>query len=127
MAELVSVMRFYRFFREGVAPRTGTTTGVECKMPILRHYVMIAQEGQERALTDALVALAAAVRPLDGSEGVDIFQDPDAPTHFVFIEHWTSVEAHKAAGAALGKEALAPVMAALAARPEGRYLEPVST
>jgi len=95
-------------------------------MPIARHYVMIAREGQERALKDALVALAASVRPLEGSERVDIFQDPDTPTHFVFIEHWTSVEAHKAAGAALGKEAFAPVMAALAARPESRYLEPIS-
>lgn len=45
---------------------------------------------------------------------------------FVFIEHWTSVDAHKAAGNVLGKEAFIPVMAILTRPPEGRYLEAVA-
>jgi quinol monooxygenase YgiN len=37
--------------------------------------------------------------------------------HFLFVETWKSADAAAAAGKALGREAFAPVMAALAAPP----------
>ena len=69
-------------------------------MTVARLYRMVAAEGREQALRDAR-----------------------KPGSFVFIEKWTSIEAHKAAGSALPKDTLGPVMAALANPPEGAYLD----
>jgi quinol monooxygenase YgiN len=95
-------------------------------MTVLRHYKMQAAEGRGDELRGALVHLAAQVTPLSGCEKVELFADPRDADTFIFIEHWDSIDSHKAAGAALGKEAFAPVMAALAGAPEGRYLEAVA-
>ncbi|MBO9499088.1 MAG: antibiotic biosynthesis monooxygenase [Novosphingobium sp.] len=94
-------------------------------MTVLRHYKMQAAEGRGEELRAVLAELAAKVTPLAGCEKVELFADPRDPDLFVFVEHWASVDDHKAAGAALGKEAFAPVMAVLAGPPEGRYLEAV--
>jgi quinol monooxygenase YgiN len=93
------------------------------KMAVARHYVMIAAEGKEDALNAALVELAAKVRPITGCEGVELLRDTREPTYFMFIERWTSIDAHKAGGQSLGREALNDVMAAIAEPPKGRYLE----
>lgn len=95
-------------------------------MTVLRHYVMVATEGRETEMADALRELAGKVSPLDGCEGVEILRDPRQTTYFVFIERWASIDAHKACGRLLGKEALDPVLAAIAQPPEGRYLEPIA-
>jgi quinol monooxygenase YgiN len=84
---------------------------------------MIAAEGREAALEAALVRLAGRVSALEGCEGVEMMRDARAPAEFIFIERWPSVEAHKAAGKALGAEALAEVMASVAEPPKGRYLD----
>lgn len=94
-------------------------------MTVLRHYRMEAAEGREGDLKAALTTLAGQVVPLAGCEKVEMFADPRDPATFFFVEHWASIDDHKAGGAALGKDAFAPVMAALAQPPEGRYLEPV--
>jgi len=90
-------------------------------MTVARLYRMVAAEGREQALLDALTDLERLVRPLDGCTGV--LRDARKPGSFVFIEKWTSIEAHKAAGSALPKDTLGPVMAALANPPEGAYLD----
>jgi len=95
-------------------------------MPILRQYVMIAAEGREETMCKALVDLAAKVRPLEGCEGVELYQDPAKPAYFLFIERWASIDVHKAGAKQLGKEALADVLAAIAQPPEGRYLESIA-
>lgn len=95
-------------------------------MPVVRQYVMIAAEGREEAMCSALVELAGKVQPIDGCEGVELYQDPSRPAYFLFLERWASVDQHKAGGRLLGKEALSAVMAAIAQPPEGRYLEPVA-
>jgi quinol monooxygenase YgiN len=92
-------------------------------MTIARHYAMVAAEGRQEALKAALARLATAVGRLAGCEGVELSQDLDAPESFIFVERWTSVDAHKAAGSTLGREILGEVMAALAEPPKGRYLE----
>lgn len=95
-------------------------------MSVARHYVMIAAEGKAEALAMALTALAAKVRPVAGCEGVELMEDSRTPGYFVFIERWASIEAHKAGGQQLGREALAEVMAVIAEPPQGRYLDIVS-
>jgi len=93
-------------------------------MAIVRHYVMIARPGEAAALSVALHALAAKVRPIAGCDGVELYQDAEKAERFTFIERWASVDAHQAGGKALGKQAFAPIMAALAGPPEAAYLEP---
>jgi quinol monooxygenase YgiN len=93
-------------------------------MTILRHYVMVARPGDERALADALHVLAGKVRPIEGCEGIELYQDADKAERFTFVERWVSVDAHRAGGKALGKEAFAPIMAMLVGPPEAAYLEP---
>ncbi len=94
-------------------------------MTILRHYKMTAVAGRGDDLRAALDDLAEQVRPLPGCEGVRLYADPDDPLTWVFIEDWRSLDDHKAAGRALGKEAFAAVAAVLSGPPEGRYLEAV--
>ena len=91
-------------------------------MAYLKHYIMIAKPGQERVLAEALAALKVKVEPLDGCEDVLLLRDVDRPERFVFLERWHSAEAHKAAGAVLGKGALASVMAALGEPPQAMSL-----
>lgn len=93
-------------------------------MTIFRYYEMRAREGCEHDLRAALGELAAQVVPLPGCDGADFYRDPGDPALFVFIERWDSIDAHRLAGAMLGKHAFAPVMAALSGPPSGRYLEP---
>jgi quinol monooxygenase YgiN len=96
-------------------------------MTIARHYVMIAADGQEAALEANLSALADALRGVPGCEGIDLMRDCANPQSFTFIEKWTSIEVHKAAGAQLPKELMALVMGALAQKPVGASLEYLKT
>lgn len=96
-------------------------------MTLLRHYRMQAAEGRSDDLKAALTALAGQVAPLAGCEKVEMFADPDDASIIIFIEYWRGIDDHKAAGAALGKAAFGPVMAALASPPQGCYLEPLLT
>ncbi|MDT0509723.1 antibiotic biosynthesis monooxygenase family protein [Novosphingobium sp. MMS21-SN21R] len=88
----------------------------------LRLYRMTAHESEGPALRAALETLAAQVQRIEGCEGTELLQDCDKPDQFVLLERWTSAEAHKAGGKLLGKEAFAPVMAALAGPPEAASL-----
>lgn len=86
-------------------------------MGIMRSYVMIAAPGQIGTLEQALRGLAARMVTCDGTEGTELYQDPDHPERFTFLERWASPAAQKAAGKTLGKEGVAPTMAALAGPP----------
>jgi len=96
-------------------------------MTIARYYLMIAAEGQESVLETGLSALADAVRGLPGCEGVDVMRDCTNPHSFTFIEKWSSIDAHKAAGAQLPKALMTPVMSALAQKPASAYLDYLKT
>lgn len=91
-------------------------------MSVWRHYVLTAAPGKEEAMVDALKLLASKVRPLAGCEGVEFGRDAENPAEFVFIEAWTSVDAHKAASSQLSKDDFGPMVAALGAPPAGRYV-----
>jgi len=96
-------------------------------MTTARFYIMHAAVGTDAALETALRDLADKVRPLPGCEGVELLRDSGNERRFIFIEKWNSIEAHKEAGKALDKEALAPVMAALDGPPDGSYLDYLKT
>ncbi len=92
-------------------------------MSFIKHYTMTAKPGQDTALATALRALREQILPLAGCEGVLLLRDTGAPARFVFIERWHDADAHKAGGAALGKAAFGPVMAALAEPPDTSSLQ----
>ena len=81
------------------------------------HYQMIAKEGAGDALHAALTAVAAGLQKLPGFEAAELMRDNEAPQRLLFVEKWTSSQAHAAAGALAPKEALSRVMALLATRP----------
>lgn len=91
-------------------------------MTIARHYTMIAAPGKGEQLLGALQDLQRALVGINGFEGAELMRDTEDENRFVFIEKWTSVEAHKQGGEQLPKDAFAPVMGALGAKPEGAYL-----
>jgi heme oxygenase (mycobilin-producing) len=96
-------------------------------MTVARFYIMHAAEGKDAALEAGLYALADAVRPLPGCEGVELLRDSGNERRFFFIEKWESVDAHKDAGKLLPKEALGAIMAALDGPPDGSYLDYLKT
>lgn len=93
-------------------------------MTILRHYTMKARRGHGAELGAALAHLAGNVTACPGSQGVETLADDGDSDRFVFIERWSSKDSHKAAGAMLGKEAFAPIMALLDEPPSAAYLYP---
>lgn len=96
-------------------------------MTVARQYVLNAAEGRGAALEAALRDLAAMVRLTPGCDGVEILRDVRAPDRFIFVEKWTSIEAHKGAAEHLPKDAFAPVMATIGEKPAATYLEYLQT
>jgi quinol monooxygenase YgiN len=94
-------------------------------MAYIRYYCMTAREGEEEALRSALEALSDKVRPISGCGGTELLEDADKPGRYVFLERWTSADAHKEGGKLLGKGAFAPIMATLAGPPESASLTPL--
>jgi quinol monooxygenase YgiN len=84
---------------------------------------MTAKESEASALEQALRALAAAIAPQPGCAGVELYRDAARPERFTFLERWDSVDAQQAGGKAVGKEAFAPIMAALASPPESATMD----
>ena len=87
---------------------------------------MVAKEDQVDDLRAALANLAGKVKLVPGCEGVEVYQESRTPARFHFIERWSSIDAHRAAGQHVGKEASAAVSAAVAEPPQGAYLDLVS-
>jgi quinol monooxygenase YgiN len=92
-------------------------------MSVARTYIMHAAEGKDADLETALGNLADAVRVIAGSEGVELLRDAGNERRFIFIEKWSSIEAHKEGGKALGKEAFGPIMAAIYGPPDSAYFD----
>jgi len=92
-------------------------------MTIARLYRLEAADAKAAELETALTALAQEVRSIPGCLGVELLRDAGDGGQFTFIEKWTSIEAHKTAGAQLPKDVFTPVMAASAGAPEGFYYD----
>lgn len=82
-------------------------------MALVHSYAMTAREGREDALAKALDDLAAAVRPIAGSQGAMVLRDRSEKQRFVFLEFWENEQSRKAAGPQLPKETMGAIMAAL--------------
>jgi quinol monooxygenase YgiN len=115
-----------------VAPRRCTAdidNGDQVKgdaMTVARLYRLEAAEGKATQLEGALSELAGRVRPIAGCQGVEILRSTDNGNHFILIEKWDSIDAHKRGAKSLGKEAVSPMMAVIATPPLGAYLEYLS-
>jgi quinol monooxygenase YgiN len=92
-------------------------------MTVARLYRLEAAEGKATQLEGALSELAGRVRQIAGCQGVEILRSSDNGSNFILIEKWDSIDAHKKGAKSLGKDAVSPMMAALAAPPAGSYLE----
>lgn len=92
-------------------------------MTVVRYYRMETNESQAEQLGQALIALAGMLRPIPGFLGYDLLRDRDQPYRYIFMEKWTSTEMHKDGAALLPKDAFAPVMQLLTAKPEAAWLE----
>ena len=68
-------------------------------------------------MQEALTSLTHKVRSLPGCAGVELQKDLADSSRFTFIERWVSLDAQKAGGALLGRDAFAAVMAAMATAP----------
>jgi quinol monooxygenase YgiN len=95
-------------------------------MTICRYYLLTAKDASIDELQSALVALAGRVKTISGCEGVELYRDSKTRVRFHFIERWTSMDAHRAAGQLLGKDAFAPTMATVVEPPVSAYWEPVA-
>jgi quinol monooxygenase YgiN len=82
-------------------------------MALVHSYTMIAKPGSEGALSEALEALAAAVKGIAGSQGAMVLQDRKEAQKFLFLEFWDGEDSRKAAGSQLPKEVMGKIMAAL--------------
>jgi len=82
-------------------------------MALVHSYTMIAKPGSEGALSQALEALAAAVKGIAGSQGAMVLQDRKEAQKFIFLEFWDGEDSRKAAGSHLPKEVMGQIMAAL--------------
>ncbi|MCW8279111.1 antibiotic biosynthesis monooxygenase [Pseudomonas sp. PCH199] len=56
--------------------------------------VLYAKKGQEKKLQEDLTALVGPSRKDEGNLAYDLFVQQDDPCRFVFLEHWSSSEAH---------------------------------
>jgi len=82
-------------------------------MAIAHSYDMTAHAGREDALSEALEALAEAVKGISGSQGAMVLQDRKEPQRFLFMEFWEDEAARNAAGPMLPKDVMGRIMASV--------------
>jgi len=94
-------------------------------MPIRKIYTLKAAPDRAPDLLRALRILAEKLTPLEGNQGVEILANVDDQEIYVFVEHWATSEAQKAAGALLGRAAFADIGPTLDSPPVTATLTPV--
>jgi quinol monooxygenase YgiN len=87
-------------------------------MTVARFYEMRAAGDKTAALRFALQDLAGTVSNVSGCLGVDVMQDAGDDRRFVFIERWSSTDAHRQSAESVPKSAFSAVMAALDGAPQ---------
>ena len=74
-------------------------------MTVARVYYMYAKDGMADELEQGLCKLVDLVMDnLEGCRGVEVRRDIETAGRFMFVEHWDSIEAHKAARDAANEE-----------------------
>jgi quinol monooxygenase YgiN len=93
---------------------------------LFQNYTLVALEGEEQALHDALAELLVLVRPQTGCISATLYRDTEDARRFLLIEVWRSKEDQQAAGKAIGKAAFERVFAATAEKPLAHTLAAVN-
>ena len=87
-------------------------------MAFYRLYTLSAAPERLDQLRSALTALTQALAAVPGFEGSQTLGDVDQAGRVLFIERWSSAQAHKSGAASLDKKLFAGIMDAVAAPPE---------
>jgi quinol monooxygenase YgiN len=93
-------------------------------MAVTRLNDFHAAPGKEIALRDFLRAVIALIESAPGCLAVELLLDQEDRAHFVIVERWTGVAAHRAAASRVPAEKMSEVRPLLAAPPTGRYYDP---
>ena len=92
-------------------------------MTIARHNLMIAKDGKAEKLCEALRALVAKSRTLQGFAGAVLLRVGERPDHVIFVERWSSMDLYADSRTVLDVEDLPAAMALLTAAPTSAYVE----
>jgi quinol monooxygenase YgiN len=93
-------------------------------MSVTRLNDFRAAPGKESALRAFLGDVVIAVQGAPGCESVKLLLDQEDEAHFVIVETWADVAAHKAAAGRIPPEKLAEFMPLIASPPTGKYYDP---
>lgn len=92
-------------------------------MAVTRLNDFHAVPGKEIALRDFLRSVIALVERAPGCLAVELLLDHEDHAHFVIVERWTDVAAHRAAASRVPVEKMGEVRPLLAESPSGRYYD----
>ena len=92
-------------------------------MSITRINEFEAQAGRGDTLHALLQSILPMITTSDGCRACRLLQHLDAPTKFVIIEEWDSVEAHQASVKNIPPGVLQEAMTLLVAPPKGAYYQ----
>ena len=90
-------------------------------MSITRINTFQAAEGKGEDLYHFLKSLAPYITSCDGCISCEVLRNNESSEHFVIIEKWVSVDAHKTSIAHYPKEEMQAAMPLFGAPPEGMY------
>ena len=93
-------------------------------MAVTRLNDFHAATGKEIALRDFLRSVIVLIESAPGCLAVELLLDQEDRAHFVIVERWTDVAAHRAAASRVPPEKMAEVRPLLESPPTGRYYDP---
>ena len=83
-----------------------------------------AAPGKETDLRDFLKSIIGLIRDAPGCRDVALLLDQEDAAHFVIVEEWDSVDAHKASVSRIPPGKIGEVRNLIASPPVGRYYDP---
>ena len=86
-------------------------------MIFARHYHLKAADGKTNELLHSLNRLAEALKKIEGFNSAELFAYAEKEDEFVFVEQWTSREAHGDSASKMSGTIFQSVMDNLADRP----------
>ena len=90
-------------------------------MSVTRINDFRAREDKADALRALLTQIIPSIASLKGCLSCKLLQSQDAPSRFIVLEVWDSVDSHKAAVKDIPPEMFMTVMKLLEGRPSGEY------
>ena len=87
-------------------------------MTFVRHYHLKAADGRTNELLHSLNNLTEVLKTIEGFNSAELFVYAEKEDEFVFLEQWTSRDAHGNSAAKMPKTIFQSVMDNLADRPQ---------